>query len=389
MRHRAARRIPSQSRTMFRFIHSSDLHIGKRFGNFPEDLRGRLREARHGALARLAEQARQQGAGTILLAGDTFDTETPTPQMLHHALQDMGQAAELNWVILPGNHDSLLADELWLRARTILPPNVTLALEPTPIPLGNAVVLLPAPCTTRRPGRDLTEWMSQAPTPEGTLRVGLAHGPVLDFSEDGAKGDVIAPDRATLAGLDYLALGDWHGRLAINERTHYSGAPEPDRFKHSKPGEALLVSIAGPGALPAVSGLPTASFAWQTSPLEILGDDDGLDGLEAVLPEAGARRHTLLRLTLSGQARIAVRTALATRSEAIAPQFAHFEVEDSALLTECEASDLEAIDHAGALRLAAETLLAESGDTLLSADERAIAQAALMRLFTYCEQVEA
>ena len=39
---------------MFRFIHSSDLHIGKRFGNFPEDLRGRLREARHGVIARLA-----------------------------------------------------------------------------------------------------------------------------------------------------------------------------------------------------------------------------------------------------------------------------------------------------------------------------------------------
>ncbi|TGV62892.1 DNA repair exonuclease, partial [Mesorhizobium sp. M00.F.Ca.ET.149.01.1.1] len=61
---------------MFRFIHSSDLHIGKRFGNMPEDLRGRLREARHGAISRLAEQARVHGASTILLAGDTFDTET-------------------------------------------------------------------------------------------------------------------------------------------------------------------------------------------------------------------------------------------------------------------------------------------------------------------------
>ncbi len=32
---------------MFRFIHSSDLHLGKRFGNFAGDLPGRLREARH------------------------------------------------------------------------------------------------------------------------------------------------------------------------------------------------------------------------------------------------------------------------------------------------------------------------------------------------------
>ncbi|WP_375450249.1 exonuclease SbcCD subunit D [uncultured Devosia sp.] len=374
---------------MFRFIHSSDLHIGKRFGNLPEDLRGRLCEARHTALSRLARQARSNGAAIILLAGDTFDTETPTPQMLHHAMQEMRQSPDLTWVILPGNHDSLLADELWRRARDILPPNVILALEPRPIELAGNVVLLPAPCTTRRPGRDLTEWMSTAATPQGAVRIGLAHGPVLDFSEDGAKGEVIAPNRAALAGLDYLALGDWHGRLSLNERTHYSGSPEPDRFKHGKPGEALLVTIANADAVPEITTVPTANFAWQTRPLELLGEEDGLASLEAALPEPTNRRQTLLRLDLFGHTRIATRTALAARADALAPQFAHFEVEDSQLLTECEASDLERIDHAGALRLAAEALLAQSEDASLSADERTIAQAALMRLFTYCEKIDA
>lgn len=374
---------------MFRFIHSSDLHIGKRFGNFPEDLRGRLREARHGALVRLAQQARAHGAATVLLAGDTFDTETPTPQMLHHAMQEMRQAEDLTWVILPGNHDSLLADELWQRARAILPPNVILALEPKPVELAANVVLLPAPCTTRRPGRDLTDWMTGATTPEGSLRLALAHGPVLDFSEDGAKGDVIAPNRAALAGLDYLALGDWHGQMRLNERSFYSGAPEPDRFKHARPGEALLVSIAASGAVPEVSAVPTASFAWQTQPLELLGDDDGLAALDALLPPAGDRRQTLLRLSLSGHARIATRTALAAMTEALAPEFAHFEVDDAALLTACEASDLERIDHAGALRVAAEALLAEGDDATRSVEDRGVAQAALMRLFTYCAEIDA
>jgi len=374
---------------MFRFLHSSDLHIGKRFGNFPEDLRGRLREARHGALARLALQARSNGATAILLAGDTFDTETPTPQMLHHALQEMRQAADLTWVILPGNHDSLLADELWGRARDILPPNVVLALEPAPVTLAANVVLLPAPCTTRRPGRDLTEWMSSAATPESSLRLGLAHGPVLDFSEDGAKGDVIAPNRAALSGLDYLALGDWHGQMCVDDRTRYSGTPEPDRFKHDKPGTALLVAIAGPGALPEVTAVPTALFAWQTRPLELLAGDDGVAGLEALLPAPDARRQTLLRLSLYGHTGIAIRTALAARTDALAPEFAHFEVQDRDLLTECDATDLDSIDHAGALRLAAEALLAEADNAALSADDRAVAQAALMRLFTYCEKVDA
>ncbi|TIT28761.1 MAG: DNA repair exonuclease, partial [Mesorhizobium sp.] len=244
---------------MFRFIHSSDLHIGKRFGNMPEDLRGRLREARHGAISRLAEQARVHGASTILLAGDTFDTETPTPAMLRQAMAEMSQSAPLRWILLPGNHDSLLADQLWSAADSVVPDNVLLATRPETLTIGADVALLPAPCTTRRPGRDLTEWMNSAATPQGAIRLGLAHGAIQNFSEDSAASDVIAPDRATKAGLDYLALGDWHGPVTINERSRYSGAPEPDRFKHDTPGQALVVSIAGPGAVPEIVTVETAS----------------------------------------------------------------------------------------------------------------------------------
>nr|QCL09294.1 putative exonuclease SbcD [Rhizobium rhizogenes] len=45
---------------MFRFIHSGDLHLGKRFGNFSGDLPSRLREARHAVIARLAQHAREK-----------------------------------------------------------------------------------------------------------------------------------------------------------------------------------------------------------------------------------------------------------------------------------------------------------------------------------------
>lgn len=86
---------------MLRFIHSSDLHLGKRFGNFSGDLPGRLREARHAVLARLAQHAREQGASTILMAGDTFDTETPAPDIRRQALAEMAHHAPIRWVILP------------------------------------------------------------------------------------------------------------------------------------------------------------------------------------------------------------------------------------------------------------------------------------------------
>lgn len=371
---------------MFRFIHSSDLHLGKRFGNMPEDLRGRLREARHTVIGRLAEQAREHGANVILLAGDTFDTETPAPEIRRQALAEMGHHAPLRWVLLPGNHDSLQATPLWQSLRADAPDNVVLATETEAILIEPGVAVLPAPCTTRRPGRDLTEWMGGAAVPEGIIRIGLAHGAIRTFSEEAVASDVVAPDRAARSGLDYLALGDWHGTVTVDPRTYYSGTPEPDRFKHDRPGQALVVAIAAAGAVPEVTPVETGTFAWTTAPLHLMPDDDSAALLAEALPVGSLRRRTLLRVAASGRARLAGRTALAAAIDHAAPEFAWLELDESELATECESDDLDLIDRAGALREAAETLLAESSDEMRSADDREIAHGALVRLFSYAEK---
>ncbi len=368
---------------MFRFIHTSDLHLGKRFGNFAGDLPSRLREARHAVLGRLAGHARAQGAAAVLLAGDTFDTETPAADVRRQALAEMAHHASIRWVLLPGNHDSLQAAQLWDALKGEAPQNVILAREAQPIPLAGDAVLLPAPCTARRPGRDLTEWMDGAATPEGALRIGLAHGAIRSFSEDAGASDVIAPDRARRAGLDYLALGDWHGAVEVDARTRYCGTPEPDRFKHERPGEALLVDIAGAGAPPAVTPLPTASFAWRTLDLHLFDGDDPAPAVAALLPEPRRRRQTLARVVATGRSRLAGRAALAAAIEAAAPDFAFLELDDSGLATECEVEDLDEIDRGGALREAADALAAEAGDDTLPAAEREIARAALGRLYSH------
>lgn len=373
--------------TVVRFLHSSDLHLGKRFGNFAGDLPGRLREARHAVLGKLATQAREHGVTTILLAGDTFDTETPAADVRRQALTEMAHHAPIHWVILPGNHDSLQATELWAQLAREAPDNVVLATMAAPVAFADGAVLLPAPCTTRRPGRDLSEWMNGASTPDGGIRVGLAHGAIQTFSEDAIGAEVIAPDRARRAGLDYLALGDWHGAVAIDPRTHYSGSPEQDRFKHDRSGSALLVDIAGPGAVPEVTSLPTASFAWRTLDLHLLAGDDPESGLAALLPDLRDRRQTLAKVVASGRAGLAAKTALAAAIAGAAPDFAWLDLDDAGLATECAVEDLDQIDRAGALREAADALLVDSEDPGKSAADRAVAAAALTRLFGYAQQV--
>ncbi|MDN5567300.1 MAG: DNA repair exonuclease [Paracoccus sp. (in: a-proteobacteria)] len=369
---------------MFRFLHSSDLHLGKSFGGYPEAIRNRLREARHGAIARLAKAARDGGADVVLLAGDTFDAETPAPDTLRHALRAMAAESDITWVMLPGNHDSLAATELWRRIAAENLANLRAVMTPEPFQLIPDVMVLPGPCTQRRPGRDLTEAMSAA-TPQGCLRIGLGHGAITDFSaEDGAAG-IIPPDRARISGLDYLALGDWHGRMQVSPTTWYSGTPEADGFKHDMASGALLVTLDG---APHVAVADTGMLNWQTLALDLLPGEDPVARLAAELPAPTLRRNLLLRLQATGRLPLAERTALEAEAEAIGPDFGWFDCDLSGLGTETRPDDLDQIDHAGALRQAAETLLAEAQDPVRALADREIAGSALSRLYALALKVQ-
>lgn len=368
---------------MFRFLHASDLHLGKPFGGFPDEIRHRLREARHGAIARLAAAARAQGARHVLLAGDTFDAQTPAPATRRQALRSMAAEDGIVWVLLPGNHDSLAAAELWRTVAAERPDNVVLALEPAPLALAPGVTLLPAPVPVRRPGIDPTEWYGAAGA-EG-LRIGLAHGPVQGFGDDEVPG-LIAPDRAARAGLDWLALGDWHGMVRVGPRTAYCGAPERDGFRHEGPGTALAVALAGPGAAPQVETVAVGAFDWRAPGVELLPGLDPAAALEAVLPAPAARRDAVVRLTLRGRMDPAARAALTAALDRAAPDFGWFGWDAAGLATQVSASDLDLIDRAGALRAAAEALAAEAADPARAEAERRVAAAALDLLFALAQE---
>ena len=371
----------------FRFIHSSDLHLGRRFANIAEppdgNLRGRLMEARFDKIRVLAGAAREQGASHVLLAGDTFDSATPSRQVLRQALAAMRDAAGIHWWLLPGNHDNLRnAEPVWDEIGRDGPANVHALRDLVAVEMEPGVALLPCPVPVRATGRDLTEDLPRIPTPEGTLRIGLAHGGVVDFT---GSGEQIPPDRDRSAGLDYLALGDWHGRLQVSSRTQYPGTPEQDRFKHCVRGQCLAVSLMGQGATPEVSEIETGSFLWSDIALPLHEGEDAAAALDARLPTT-ERRNTLLRIKAGGWASLAGHAALHAAAERHAPEFAFLDLQAEGLGTLHNVTDLDAIDHAGAMRLAAERLMTEAGDSTLADEQRDIAAAALNRLYAYATE---
>src|SRR3546814_5276665 len=85
----------------------------------------------------------------------------------------MKAAADIRWVLLPGNHDPARADGLWSRLVGEAPETVIVCLEPQPIELAEGYWLLPAPLQYKRTQDDPTTWFDHAETPDGATRIGL------------------------------------------------------------------------------------------------------------------------------------------------------------------------------------------------------------------------
>ncbi len=286
---------------MPRFLHTADWQIGRQYSQFSVDDAVPLAEARLLAVETIARLATEHRVDAVLVAGDVFDAQAIGERTIRKMFNAM-QGFSGPWIMIPGNHDAALTESVWTHAMRLhaLPANLHLALVPGVLDFSAlGFVALCAPLTQRHTYNDLTEHFDSIETAAGLLRIGLAHGSIQGIlAADIDSANPIAPDRASCARLDYLALGDWHGCKQIDARTWYSGTPEQDRFKGNAPGFALLVEIDGPGVEPIVTPLATGKYTWQTweQTLDIASDADAM-----VVRLDAAGGSDVLQVILSGQ----------------------------------------------------------------------------------------
>lgn len=359
-----------------KFIHTADWQLGKPFRRFPQEVGSALSEARLDAIDRLAEVAASTGAAHVLVAGDVFDNVEPGDRVVTQALARM-QRAPVTWWLLPGNHDHARPGGLWDRIRRLGPTGLRILDAPEAVEMEEGAWLLPAPLEHRRTVSDPTAAMSDMPTPPGALRIGLAHGSITEFGAKGDSANLIPPDRARLSGLNFLALGDWHGHLLIGDRTAYSGTPETERFGREEPGSCIRVSL-GSGQPPQLERVKTGRYRWLSRRWDV-GSTEDLERQIAVLRDEARLSDVLLSLTLIGAASLADRAAItALIEERLVHELRHLDLDPSGLVARPTPEDIAEIDIQGALAGAASTLQAraEAGGT----DAR-VAGAALERLY--------
>ena len=362
-------------------IHTADWQLGRQFGNVPGDAGAALRDQRIETVKQIARLAQERGADAVLVCGDVFETNAVSDRTIRQVLHALDSFTG-DWVFIPGNHDSALADSVWSRADRIGKPDNAhfLLCNENPLLLKNGTLaILPAVLQRRHEADDLTEWFDHAETPKRAIRVGIAHGSVRELLPDSEAPNPIAADRAETAKLDYLALGDWHGTFKVNDHTRYAGTPEPDRFKSNDPGNVLAVEIERSSAMPSIEKIAVGYYVWRETEFNVHSAED-IAALERALEELYSDPAQLLvRLKVEGVVTLALREQLREKLEEWGARLHYLEVDDRELIAEPSDDDLDRIDRGGFVRTAVEQLRRQATDP--DNPEREIANAALLRLY--------
>jgi len=249
-----------------RILHTSDWHIGRSFHGHS------TLDALDGVLEVLVAQVRQHAVDLVVVAGDVFDSATPSAACYPLLSRTLAALADTGArvVVTSGNHDS--AARLGFQS-SLLRAEVTVITDPssvgTPLTLHDEhgpvhVYGIPylEPAIVRHAWEGI-ELRSQAQTMGHALDLVRA-----DLAERGGRAIVAAHcfaagveatpgvereirqgglDVVPLSafdGPDYVALGHIHGRQQLSDRVRYAGAPLHYSFGEAgKPRGSWLVEL--------------------------------------------------------------------------------------------------------------------------------------------------
>lgn len=275
-----------------KFLHTADWQMGMKALQAGEKAR-EVRAKRFETGARVVELAKGEHVDFVLLAGDLFENHDVDGAVVRKTVTILNSFAPIPVLVLPGNHDPLVAGGIWDRQSwEQVAGHVTLLRESTEVHVGDDVALYPAPLKQKQSTLDSTAWIPGRAADDDRIRIGVAHG-ALDVLPERSNFPIAAA-RPVEAGLDYLALGDWHGFVQHGKAT-YSGTMEQTGFSEKDPGNVAIVEISGPNAEPVVTKHPVGMLKWSEHEPTI-GDATDIDYLRQGVIEAGPLPAQLLRI---------------------------------------------------------------------------------------------
>ncbi len=275
-----------------KFLHTADWQMGMKALRAGEKAK-EVRAKRFETAARIVELAKRERVQFVLLAGDLFEHHDVDDVVVRRTVAVLDSFAPIRVFVLPGNHDPLIAGGVWDQQSWHRVGNhVTLLREAAEVKVQDGVALYPAPLKQKQSTLDPTAWMPARAVGDDRIRIGVAHG-ALDVLPERTNFP-IAATRADQSGLDYLALGDWHG-FVQQGRTVYSGTMEQTSFSEKDPGNVAIVEIPNNRAEPVVSRHHVGALQWgEHEPW--IHDATDVDQLRNAVFGAGRLPDQLLRI---------------------------------------------------------------------------------------------
>lgn len=288
---------------MVRFIHTSDWQIGMKGGGLGE-AGERVAKQRIESINRILEIAEEQDADFVVVAGDAFEDNRVAYNDVEQVARIIRAHPSVMVHAIPGNHDLPGPGSVWNRSALKGIPNLKVYLSTDPVEVKEGVVLHPCPVFSRYSGTDPLSKLPDLSSIDG-IHIAIAHGHLITITFGKSQENIVLPidpNHVERNGLDYLALGHWHGTKLINAqgdrcRIAYSGTHEQTAYDEVNAGNVLLVEIEEKGALPQVEVIHSGKLRWGNEQMEF-AEDETLDRLEGLLSSAD---YDLLRLELSGE----------------------------------------------------------------------------------------
>lgn len=234
--------------------------------------------------------AEREGATLVLIAGDLFDTPTPSSGALRYVLDCISAHADMTFVCIEGNHDA------GALAETELPENLHL------VPARKSEAFSFGDVTVYAAGFGVTEETINAfPCYENVKNILVLHG-TLTTSRADTREEMILRTALDTKKIDYLALGHFHTHTAMRlfrgGLACYAGTPEGRGFDETGKCGVILLDTDTMKA----DFLTTAQRALHNVEIDVTGAvtlpeiERRVNAAVAAIPESD-----MVRLTLIGE----------------------------------------------------------------------------------------
>ena len=243
-----------------KFIHLSDLHLGKRVNEFS------MLEDQEYILTKIINIIDEEKPEGVIIAGDVYDKSVPSAEAVELFDDFLVRLAKRNLkvFVISGNHDSAeriaFGGRLMDKSGIYMSPVFSGKVEPIALKddFGDVnVYMLPfiKPANVRRffPDEEISSYtdavkivIDNMEIDESKRNVLVTHqfvtGAVRSESEDISVGGTDNVDASVFEGFDYVALGHIHrSQKCVSDYIRYSGTPLKYSFSEAKDNKTVTV----------------------------------------------------------------------------------------------------------------------------------------------------